>query len=79
MSDFTKSLVTNLGERSVPERANLHCLSPEYFRGEFANSSDKALDWSEILFIKRKGISPDLYITKLVMLPCREIPLTTVI
>jgi hypothetical protein len=53
LSDFTKSLVTSLSERSVPERANLHCLRP---KAEFANSSDRALDWSEISFTKRKGI-----------------------
>ena len=55
MSDFTKSLVTSLGERSIPERTNLHCLRP---KAEFANSSDKALDWSEISFTKREGIPP---------------------
>jgi hypothetical protein len=55
LSDFRKSLVTSLGERSVTERANLHCLRA---KAEFANSSDRALDWSEISFIKRKGISP---------------------
>jgi hypothetical protein len=38
LSDFMKSQVTSLGERSVPERANLHCLKP---KAEFANSSDK--------------------------------------
>jgi len=56
LSDFTKSLVISLGKRRVPERANLHCLRP---KAEFANSSYRALDWSEISFIKRKGISPD--------------------
>jgi len=56
LSDFTKSLVTGLGKRRVPERANLHCLRP---KDEFANSSDRALDWSEISFIKRKDIPPD--------------------
>ena len=57
LSGFTKSLVINLGERSAPERPNLHCLSP---KAEFANSSERALDWSEISFIKQKGILPDL-------------------
>ena len=40
-------------------RPNLHCLSPDEYRDEFANSSDRALDWSKISFIKRKGVPPD--------------------
>lgn len=67
LSDFTKSLVISVGEWSVPERANLNCLRP---KAEFANSSDnRALDWSEISFTKRKGFLLTLSITELVMLP----------
>jgi hypothetical protein len=67
LSDFTKSLsttrrgkVTSLGKRSVPVRVNLHCLRP---KAEFANLSNRVLDWSEISFIKRKGILQTLRIT----------------
>ncbi|MEW6216007.1 MAG: hypothetical protein AB1478_12525, partial [Nitrospirota bacterium] len=38
-------------------------------KAEFANSSDRALDWSEISFTKRKGILQTLSITELEMLP----------
>jgi hypothetical protein len=56
LSDSIKSLVhQSLSEGSVTEKANLHCFRPNT---EFANSSDQALDWSEISFSKRKGISP---------------------
>ncbi len=50
LSDFTKSLVTNLGERSVPERSNLQCLKP---KAEFASPRERVIDRSEIPFIKR--------------------------